>query len=78
MSRVLVEGGARILGSFFAAGLVDRVLVFVSPRILGSAGALGPVAGPAGLSLAEAVAVQDATFSQTGPDLVMEGRVGEY
>ncbi|MGB2798175.1 MAG: RibD family protein, partial [Phycisphaerae bacterium] len=80
MSRVLVEGGARILGSFFSAGLVDRVLVFVSPRILGSAGALGPVAGPGapGLTLAEAVAVQDATFSQAGPDLVIEGRVGEF
>jgi diaminohydroxyphosphoribosylaminopyrimidine deaminase/5-amino-6-(5-phosphoribosylamino)uracil reductase len=76
MSRVLVEGGARILGSFFAAGLVDRVLVFVSPRILGSAGALSP--GAPGLTLAEAVAVQDATFSQAGPDLVIEGRVGEY
>jgi len=105
MSRVLVEGGARILGSFFSAGLVDRVLVFVSPRILGSAGALGPVAGPGsasrqatarlpcqgakpgfaeatpgapGLTLAEAVAVQDATFSQAGPDLAIEGRVGEF
>ncbi|MCX5649567.1 MAG: bifunctional diaminohydroxyphosphoribosylaminopyrimidine deaminase/5-amino-6-(5-phosphoribosylamino)uracil reductase RibD [Planctomycetota bacterium] len=94
MSRVLVEGGARILGSFFAAGLVDRVLVFVSPRILGSAGALSPVGGPGsagasrrdaeatpgapGLTLAEAVAVQDATFSQAGPDLVIEGRVGEF
>jgi diaminohydroxyphosphoribosylaminopyrimidine deaminase/5-amino-6-(5-phosphoribosylamino)uracil reductase len=78
MSRVLVEGGARILGSFFSAGLVDRVLVFVSPRILGSAGALGPVAGPAGLTLAETVAVQDATFSQAGPDLAIEGRVGEF
>jgi diaminohydroxyphosphoribosylaminopyrimidine deaminase/5-amino-6-(5-phosphoribosylamino)uracil reductase len=78
MSRVLVEGGARILGSFFAAGLVDRVLVFVSPRILGSAGALSPVGGPDGLTLAEAVAVQDATFSQAGPDLVIEGRVGEF
>jgi len=99
MSRVLVEGGARILGSFFAAGLVDRVLVFVSPRILGSAGALSPVGGPGsagakpgfaeatpgalaplgpGLTLAEAVAVQDATFSQAGPDLVIEGRIGEF
>jgi diaminohydroxyphosphoribosylaminopyrimidine deaminase/5-amino-6-(5-phosphoribosylamino)uracil reductase len=78
MSRVLVEGGARILGSFFAAGLVDRVLVFVSPRILGSAGALSPVGGPDGLTLAEAISVRDATFSQAGPDLVIEGRVGEF
>jgi diaminohydroxyphosphoribosylaminopyrimidine deaminase/5-amino-6-(5-phosphoribosylamino)uracil reductase len=74
---VLVEGGESVLDSFFAAGLVDRVMVFVCPRILGATGAQGPVMGD-GRTLAEALAVRDATFSQTGPDLVIEGRVGEF
>jgi hypothetical protein len=34
--------------------------------------------GPDGRTLAEALAVQDATFSQMGPDFVIEGRVGEF
>jgi 3,4-dihydroxy 2-butanone 4-phosphate synthase/GTP cyclohydrolase II len=32
---VIVEGGARVITSMLAAGLVDRVIVSISPRILG-------------------------------------------
>jgi len=78
MSRVLVEGGARVFGSCFAEGLVDRVMVFVSPRILGSADALGPVAGPQGRSLLEALEVTDLAFERVGPDLLVQGRVSEF
>ena len=78
MSRALIEGGARILGSFFAAGLVDRVMVFVSPRLLGSSDALGPVAGPAGRALADAVALADFSCERVGPDVLLQGRVGEF
>ncbi|KPK46165.1 MAG: hypothetical protein AMK72_10110, partial [Planctomycetes bacterium SM23_25] len=78
MSRVLVEGGARVFGSFFAERLVDRVMVFVSPRVLGSADALGPVAGPDGRGLLEALDVADVSVERMGPDLVIQGRVGEF
>jgi len=78
MSRVLVEGGARVFGSLFAERLVDRVMVFVSPRVLGSADALGPVAGPDGRELLEALEVADVTVEGVGPDLMIQGRVGKF
>ena len=78
MSRVLVEGGARVLGSFLAAGLVDRVMIFVSPRILASADAPGPAAGPSGRALADALPIADLTAERVGPDLLIQGRVGEF
>jgi len=78
MSRFLVEGGARLLGSFFTGGLVDRVMVFVSPKILGSTGALGPVAGPSSRKIAEAVTIADLEVSHVGPDLLIEGRIGKF
>lgn len=78
MSRVLVEGGARIFGSFFVAGLVDRVMVFVSPKVLGGAKAFGPVTGPDARTLAEAIQVEDFAVSRVGPDLLIEGRLGEF
>jgi diaminohydroxyphosphoribosylaminopyrimidine deaminase/5-amino-6-(5-phosphoribosylamino)uracil reductase len=78
MSRVLVEGGARVLGSFLAAGLVDRVMIFVSPRILASADAPGPAAGPTGRALADALPLADLTAERVGPDLLIQGRVGEF
>jgi len=78
MSRVLVEGGAQVFGSLFAEGLVDRVMVFVSPRVLGSADALGPVAGPDGRELLQALEVADVTIEAVGPDLMIQGRVGKF
>ena len=51
MSRVLVEGGARVFGSLFAARLADRIMVFISPRILGDADAPGPIVRPAANTL---------------------------
>lgn len=78
MSRVLVEGGARVLGSFLAAGLVDRVMIFVCPRILAGADALGPAAGPGGRTLADALPVADLAAERVGPDLLIQGRLGEF
>jgi diaminohydroxyphosphoribosylaminopyrimidine deaminase/5-amino-6-(5-phosphoribosylamino)uracil reductase len=50
MTNVLVEGGGRLLGSFFDQRLIDEVHVFVAPRIIGGTQAQTPVAG---LGLAE-------------------------
>lgn len=36
MERVMIEGGARVLASFFAEELVDFVAVTVAPRLLGN------------------------------------------
>jgi GTP cyclohydrolase II len=35
VQSLLVEGGARVITSFFAAGLVDRVVVALAPLVLG-------------------------------------------
>lgn len=35
VTSVLVEGGAKTIGGFFAAGMVDEVALFVAPKVLG-------------------------------------------
>jgi len=76
-SRVLVEGGARLFGSLFAAHLADRVMIFIAPRILASA-APGPAADPDGRTLADSLAISDMTAEPVGPDLLVQGRLGEF
>lgn len=34
--HVMVEGGSRVLGAFLAAGLVDELIVYLAPTLLGS------------------------------------------
>jgi diaminohydroxyphosphoribosylaminopyrimidine deaminase / 5-amino-6-(5-phosphoribosylamino)uracil reductase len=38
VTSLLVEGGAQVAGSFLEAGLVDRLLLFLAPRVAGSDG----------------------------------------
>ncbi|KXK60145.1 bifunctional diaminohydroxyphosphoribosylaminopyrimidine deaminase/5-amino-6-(5-phosphoribosylamino)uracil reductase [Micromonospora rosaria] len=63
----LLEGGPRLAGAFLAAGLVDRVVGYVAPRLLG--------AGPAALvdagvgTITEAIDLDVTDVTQIGPDL---------
>jgi diaminohydroxyphosphoribosylaminopyrimidine deaminase/5-amino-6-(5-phosphoribosylamino)uracil reductase len=77
MSRVLVEGGARIFGSFLAAGLVDRVMVFIAPRLLAGRG-LPPAIGPDGRTLQEALELKDMEVERVGTDVLVQGRLGDF
>jgi len=45
MSSILIEGGARTIGSALKAGLVDRLHVYIAPKIIGDDRARGSVAG---------------------------------
>ncbi len=69
---VLVEGGARIHRAFLEAGLVDRVLLYLAPRIL--AGGPGWVAGPGVGALADAYELERVGVTPLGPDLLLEFR----
>ncbi|GIJ79322.1 diaminohydroxyphosphoribosylaminopyrimidine deaminase / 5-amino-6-(5-phosphoribosylamino)uracil reductase [Micromonospora phaseoli] len=64
---VLLEGGPQLAGAFLAAGLVDRVVGYLAPRLLGA----GPAAlADAGVTtIAEAIDLEITDVTQVGPDL---------
>ncbi|MEU8301045.1 bifunctional diaminohydroxyphosphoribosylaminopyrimidine deaminase/5-amino-6-(5-phosphoribosylamino)uracil reductase RibD [Micromonospora sp. NPDC048909] len=64
---VLLEGGPRLAGAFLAAGLIDKIVGYVAPRLLGA----GPAAlVDAGVStIAEAIDLEFIDVTQIGPDL---------
>ena len=72
VQSLLVEGGAKIHGAFIAAGLVDRVALFVAPRLAGGG---VPVATGAGLSLENALRLGPLTVRAVGDDLLITGDV---
>ena len=71
---LLLEAGGELTGSFVQAGLVDRVAVFVAPKLVGGATAPTPVAG-SGLLLGDAVRLEGLTARPLGDDWLLEGRV---
>ena len=72
---VLVEGGGILLGSFFDLGLVDKVVVFISPVIIGGEGAQSPVKGIGATTMSDALKLKRSSTYPIGKDIVMTGYV---
>jgi diaminohydroxyphosphoribosylaminopyrimidine deaminase / 5-amino-6-(5-phosphoribosylamino)uracil reductase len=72
IQSLLVEGGAEVHAAFIAAGLVDRVVFFYAPLLLGGG---VPVARGSGLSLAKALQLGPLTVRTVGPDLLVRADV---
>jgi diaminohydroxyphosphoribosylaminopyrimidine deaminase/5-amino-6-(5-phosphoribosylamino)uracil reductase len=70
--EVLVEGGPTVQGALWAAGLVDRLVWYLAPIVLGGDGALGLVAGPGVATLGDAYRVRPAAITAVGADLRIE------
>jgi diaminohydroxyphosphoribosylaminopyrimidine deaminase/5-amino-6-(5-phosphoribosylamino)uracil reductase len=63
----LLEGGPTLAGAFLAAGLVDEVVGYVAPKLLGAGAAALGQAGVAGIDAAIELEITDIT--RLGPDL---------
>jgi diaminohydroxyphosphoribosylaminopyrimidine deaminase/5-amino-6-(5-phosphoribosylamino)uracil reductase len=74
ITSLLVEGGGELAASLLDQGLVDRVVVFVAPMIIGGRGAPGPVGGPGAGKIAEALRLEGLRATAVGGDWMLEGR----
>ncbi len=72
---VLVEGGAEVHASLLEAGLVDRVVAFVAPMLLGGRDAPGAVAGSGVADVSMALRLHGVVVRHFGADLCVEGEV---
>jgi diaminohydroxyphosphoribosylaminopyrimidine deaminase/5-amino-6-(5-phosphoribosylamino)uracil reductase len=70
VQSLLLEGGPTLAGGFLQADLVDKVLLFVAPQIVGS----GPSFAP---DLPAPVALRRLTAEPVGDDLLLSGYVHE-
>jgi len=77
ITSVLVEGGAEVHASALEAGIVDKVVWFIAPLIIGGKEAPGPVGGRGAGRLNEAFPLRDIFVRRTGEDICVEGYVGE-
>lgn len=74
---LLVEGGGVVHGSFFDAGLVDKVHAIIAPMIVGASEAPAAVAGVGADRMADALRLRDVTVERLGDDILVMGYVGE-
>src|SRR4030042_1984125 len=72
---LMVEGGAAVFGSLFEYGLVDKVLVFIAPIIIGGEQAKNPVEGKGVEKLSQATNLIRIRMESVGNDILISGYV---
>jgi diaminohydroxyphosphoribosylaminopyrimidine deaminase/5-amino-6-(5-phosphoribosylamino)uracil reductase len=75
ITSVLIEGGSRINASAFQSNIVDKVVFFIAPMIMGGQDSLSTVGGPSPSALRHALKLTDMTVTKAGDDLMVEGYV---
>jgi len=74
VTNVLVEGGATLAGALLEAKLIDQLLVFTAPKLVGDAAALPAVQGLACDSMDDALALELVNVEQLGDDVLLDYR----
>lgn len=77
MANVMVEGGGVTAGAFYDAGLADEAMVFVSPRLIGGAGAPGPLGGVGPARMEALPVIHSSSLRRVGDDLLYQLRFSE-
>lgn len=73
VASLLIEGGAEVNASALREGAVDRVLVFLAPRMLGGRDAVGAIGGRSPARLGDALPLKRVAVMRVGPDILVEG-----
>ena len=75
ITSVLVEGGGILLGSLFDHRLVDKVIAFIAPVIIGGDEAKTAVGGKGVDNVADSLKLQRVRFERFDEDLMVSGYV---
>jgi diaminohydroxyphosphoribosylaminopyrimidine deaminase/5-amino-6-(5-phosphoribosylamino)uracil reductase len=75
MCNVLVEGGGRMLGSFFDADCIDEVIAFIAPRLIGGSAAPSPIGGAGSAELHAGRGLRNLETERFGDDFCLRGRI---
>jgi diaminohydroxyphosphoribosylaminopyrimidine deaminase / 5-amino-6-(5-phosphoribosylamino)uracil reductase len=77
VQSLLLEGGPTLAGAFLRAGLIDKLLLFVAPKLVGGDDAPPLFAGPGAHALADAILVGELEVERVGDDLLLTAYLTE-
>jgi diaminohydroxyphosphoribosylaminopyrimidine deaminase / 5-amino-6-(5-phosphoribosylamino)uracil reductase len=77
VQSLLLEGGPTLAGAFLRAGLIDKLLLFVAPKLIGGDDAPPLFAGAGARTLADAIALHGLEASPVGDDVLLTAYVNE-
>lgn len=75
IDSVLLEGGATLNYTALKEGIVDQVISFIAPKIIGGASAKTPVGGEGVPYMRDAIALKDMNISKFEDDVMIEAYI---
>jgi len=73
IDSVLLEGGGALNASALETGIVDKMMVFIAPKIIGGSAALTAVEGPGRALIADSILLKTVTVEKLAEDILVEG-----
>lgn len=74
---VLVEGGSELAGAFLKQRIIDRVILFIAPILIGGKKAVPAIGGEGFDRLSDAVRLSEIRLRKLGNDFVLTASVGK-
>ena len=75
IDSILLEGGGTLNWSALNAGIVNKIMAFLAPKIFGGENAKSPVAGAGVSQVSEAFFLENIEYQKIGEDLLIEAEV---
>lgn len=73
MLSVLIEGGGEVNASALKSGIVDKLMFFIAPKLVGGKTAPGPIGGEGVDEIRDAITPCNLEISKIGDDFLIEG-----
>jgi diaminohydroxyphosphoribosylaminopyrimidine deaminase/5-amino-6-(5-phosphoribosylamino)uracil reductase len=73
VTSLLIEGGAQVAAAALRAGIVDKVLFFYAPKILGGDDGVPMFSGPGPVRMGESLPLHHMEIDRVGTDLLVSG-----
>jgi diaminohydroxyphosphoribosylaminopyrimidine deaminase/5-amino-6-(5-phosphoribosylamino)uracil reductase len=75
ITSLLIEGGGRVTASSFSAGIVDKIMFFYAPKILGGSDGVPICNGSGHRLMKDSIHIRDVNVRRFGEDILVEGYV---
>jgi diaminohydroxyphosphoribosylaminopyrimidine deaminase/5-amino-6-(5-phosphoribosylamino)uracil reductase len=73
ITSVMIEGGSRLASHALDDSIVDKIMYFIAPKIIGGQKCYPAVGGDSFREIENAIAVKDITVKRIGEDILVEG-----
>jgi diaminohydroxyphosphoribosylaminopyrimidine deaminase/5-amino-6-(5-phosphoribosylamino)uracil reductase len=75
ITSLLIEGGSRVIASALSEGIVDKIIFFYAPKILGGDDGVPICRGKGPEIMKDSIFVKDVRVRRFGDDVMIEGYI---